>query len=87
METKQKDLETPGINKEVFTLTLDEKWSNIYRTEAEIMRDRLVLWMKNNPGVMTQLKWCKEHPGETPILTEEMVDEFIETLRFKENEK
>ncbi len=40
--------------------------------------------MTDNPGVMKQLEWCKNNPGEAPILTEELLNEFIDTLRFKE---
>ena len=65
------------------------KYDGIYKTNAQITRERIVRWMKDNPGVMAQLEWCKAHPGEAPVLTEEMLNEFIETLRFndKKNNK
>jgi len=59
-------------------------WKNGYKTDVQIARERVARYLKENPGIMAQLKWCIEHPGETPVLTEEMLDEYIETLRFKE---
>jgi hypothetical protein len=62
-------------------------YKNGYKTEAQIMRERIAKYLKENPGVMAQLKWVESHPGEASVLTEEMLNEFIESLKFNETNK
>lgn len=60
-------------------------YENLYKTYPQLIREQIRLWMRDNSGVMAQLKWCEAHPGEVPVLTEEVLDEFIEALKFKGN--
>lgn len=59
-------------------------WKNGYKTDIQIAMERMQKYLKEHPGVREQLEWVESHPGEALPLTEEMLNEFIDSLRVKD---